>query len=264
MEKLLTNSLPPKPYLQIRRLKFKMTQPEAFELLQDKRRICTETSFSYKPLDDTQSIFIHVPKCAGVSITKVLYGNLAGGHTTLDGYLNIFEPSEILSYFKFAFVRNPWDRLVSAFHFLKAGGLNSQDKNWSDRNLQEFSEFNDFVRRWLNKDNIWKYHHFHPQCHYVRDPHNKVTLDFIGLFENLDNDFAYVAKRLEKDSALPKVNASSRKDYRTYYNDETRKIVEDVYAQDIGFLGYSFDNSSVKSQIQSRTVSNGSVVVDRS
>ena len=258
LKKLFVKPLSPKLYLQLRKLKFKVARPDAFARLQDKRRICTETSLSYKPFDDTQSIFIHVPKCAGVSISKVLYGNLAGGHTTLDGYLNIFEPSAMLSYFKFTIVRNPWDRIVSAFHFLKAGGLKSQDRIWSDRNLGDFSDFNDFVRRWLNEESIWQYHHFYPQYHYICDIHNKVDLDFIGFFENLDNDFSYIAAKLEKNSKLAKVNSSPRRDYQSYYDNETRKIVREIYAKDIKLLGYSFDNSSIKSQLKARKVSNNS------
>ncbi len=254
MRNLAVKALPPRLYLELRKLNFKITKPKSFSKLQAKRNIVTTSSYSYKPLDDTKSIFVHVPKCAGVSVSKALYGNLAGGHTTLDGYLNIFEPTEVFSYFKFTIVRNPWDRLVSAFHFLKADGLKDKDKNWSEHELKNFDNFDDFVKAWVNEDNIWKWHHFRPQYYYICDMKSKVKLDFIGFFENLNEDFAYIAKKLGKNCTLAKTNSSRRKSYFHYYNNATRQIVANVYARDIEMLGYDFDNSSIQTQLANRFI----------
>ena len=90
----------------------------------------TDDGYSFKPFDQCGCIFIHIPKCAGVSVSKALFGNLAGGHSRVVDYQLVFNSNEYSNYFKFTFVRNPWDRLVSAFFFLKKGGFNDADKKW--------------------------------------------------------------------------------------------------------------------------------------
>lgn len=230
-------------YLTLKRLNFKYTNNAQYRAYQEKRRVVTNTSYSYKPFDDKKCIFVHVPKCAGVSVCNTLFGNLAGGHATLEEYFYIFEPSKILSYFKFAIVRNPWDRVVSAFHFLKAGGFSEADRRWAEENISCYDDFGSFVRGWVNTENIWKRHHFTPQHHYILDRKHKVKLDFIGRFERLDDDFKVIARTIGCDrTMMQKVNGSGRSDYRNYYDESTIKIIEDVYAEDIELLGYRYND----------------------
>lgn len=208
-------------------------------------RRCNGDSYSLRPFDQTQSIFVHIPKCAGISVNKALYGNLAGGHKTFNQYLTTFEPKLVLNYFKFTIVRNPWDRLVSAYHFLQKGGANSTDLQWANRHLAAYTSFEQFVHYWLTPDNARSWYHFRPQSDFIIDSSAQISLDYIGYFETLEQDFAYIASRLNKDVQLAKTNKSQHVDYRSYYNDETRAIVADVYAKDISLLGYNFDNSQI-------------------
>lgn len=123
MKKKLIEILPSRVYLHLKRAHYKASHYKRFKNYQYQRKIITNDSYSFKPFDESKSIFVHIPKCAGVSINKSLYGNLAGGHTTFDEYIIIFEPKCIENYFKFTFVRNPWDRVVSAYFFLQKGGV---------------------------------------------------------------------------------------------------------------------------------------------
>ena len=249
---VIINQIPSPIYLYIKRTAFSVIYRKKFLNLQNKRRIQTDTSYSFKPFDDTKSIFVHIPKCAGVSVNKALYGNLAGAHSTLSDYSCIFSPKEINEYFKFTVVRNPWDRLVSAFHFLKKGGMNETDKMWAQTNIGEYKDFRSFVLNWLKEDNIWKYYHFRPQYHYFLESHQKVCIDFFAFLENLDNDFDFIASKINSNHKLHRINKSSHKDYKDYYDSDTRKIVASVYADDINLLGYTFDNSSLDKQIHDR------------
>ena len=252
IQEMVLSNLPTGVYLKIRHWYYKRNKPEAYRNLQNHRQIEVTDGYSYRPFDTTRSIFVHIPKCAGISVNRCLYGNLAGGHSTLEEYLDAFTPEEIISYFKFTVVRNPWDRLVSAYHFLKKGGCGYNDKTWFADELSEYADFEDFVKKWVNRDNIWKWHHFRPQYHYMLDKRGKVQLDFIAFLENIEADFSLIAERLGKDVSLPKSNQSERKDHAAYYTEETRNIVADAYAEDIKMLGYEFDNSSLKKQLKDR------------
>jgi hypothetical protein len=105
----------------------------------------------------------------------------------------------------------------------------------------------------LDKLNIWKFHYFRPQYHYILESRGKVGLDFVGFLENLDEDFLYISKRIGVDCQLQHKNKSQHADYRDFYTEETRKIVADVYAADIELLGYNFDNSSLPAQLAQRS-----------
>lgn len=252
MKQKLLDLLPPKVYLTLKHWDYKCTHRAQFKHLQDMRRLSTEDGYSYKPFDDKKSIFIHIPKCAGMSMAKTIFGNLAGGHATLEEYLNIFEPDCIANYFKFTVVRNPWDRLVSAYFFLKTGGLNSRDRNWFDEELADFESFNEFVTKWINRKNIWKMDHFRPQYHYMLDKRQKIHLDYVAFIENIDEDFACIADHVGVSRALPESNKSMHRSYMDYYNDLTMNIVAETYAEDVTMLGYTFDNSSLRTQLSER------------
>ncbi len=247
------------PY-SLRRFFYAILRNKKFRRLQKQRTIDTDSGYSYKPFIQNQCIFVHIPKAAGVSVCRALFHNLAGGHESIKKYQIVFSEEEFNHYFKFTFVRNPWDRLFSAYNFLKKGGINDSDKNWAMSNLQDYADFDDFVKRWVNSSNIYKYIHFLPQHHFLCLPgSDKLQVDFLGYFENIEDDFMHIKNKLALDFAANlihenKTESSSRKiDYRDFYTDKTRNIVYEVYKRDIDLLGYDFDNSSLSSQLTNRS-----------
>jgi hypothetical protein len=244
MKNFLISIFPTRLYLELKWYDYKLFRPKPFKNTQKLRHFNTENEGSYKPFDDKKAIFVHIPKCAGVSINKTLFGNLAGGHTTLEQYLTVFEPQNLLNYFKFTIVRNPWDRVVSAYFFLQQGGMNRWDKEFYELELKKYSTFEQFVCEWLVKpENIIKHHHFEPQIDFITDKYNKVKLDFIGYLENIDEDFEYICNKMKIQATLQNSNKSNRNNYQDYYSDETKAVVAEVYKQDIELLGYDFMNS---------------------
>ncbi|PSJ17036.1 sulfotransferase family 2 domain-containing protein [Nitrosomonas supralitoralis] len=206
------------------------------------RQRVSSDGYSLKPYDDLHCIFIHIPKTAGISVCQALFGCLGGGHLTARTYQVIFGAECYKNYFKFAFVRNPWDRLVSAYVFLKKGGLDEQDKIWAREHLDKFDNFQSFVMHGLTSSDIYCGLHFIPQCEYVVNKDNEIDVDFIGRFETLESDFEILAKRLGVSANLSKINHSQKGDYRSYYNDASAEVVAKLYSRDIELFDYSFDH----------------------
>ncbi|MEZ8325724.1 sulfotransferase family 2 domain-containing protein [Vibrio cyclitrophicus] len=190
--------------------------------------------------DQLRCIFVHIPKTAGTSMQESLFNYSHTGHCKWDVY-KAENSQKFKDYYKFAFVRNPFDRLVSAYFYLRNGGRNEGDKAWSDKVLINYPTFEDFVMNWLNDYNINTWNHFAPQSDYIFDKKNNQQVDFIGKFENINEDFKLVARDLGLDSELSKVNKSDRTDYQDYYNESMIKVVEKVYARDLDLLGYKYE-----------------------
>ena len=190
--------------------------------------------------DRQRCIFVHIPKCAGSSLAEGLLGQRNIGHIPLYWH-QLADPERFDDYFKFAFVRNPWDRLVSAYLYLQRGGAPRRDRGWS-RLVQRFPDFDAFVQHWLSPENARRSLLFLPQHEFVCDRFGLPGVDFIGRFENLAEDFASVAACLAMPARLPEVNRSpERQPYQEYYTQASRELVAQVYARDLQWFGYRFE-----------------------
>lgn len=176
--------------------------------------------------DEHKFIFFHIPKTGGSSITKSLRNNF--NVKLHHGYHNTpMEMNDLYGgYRSFAFIRNPWDRLVSIYSYYK------------DRvDVTDIVSFEEFC---LTLENYIKDYrvktHLKQQTEYL---HN---IDFIGKFENLNEDFQIVMSKYDKDLTLPHINSSIReKDYRKYYtSDDQIRSVNEFFKDDIKLLGYEF------------------------
>ena len=187
-------------------------------------------------------VYVHVPKCAGVSVSRALFGNLGGGHIALREYRLLLGRDAFASRFRFGFVRNPWDRLFSTWRFLQRGGMNAADAAWVGRELAACKDFEQFVEAWLSPAAIYRYIHLVPQYHFVCLPGQvRHGLDLLGRFESLQDDFARIAQRLDRPPVLARDNAAPEAgDYRQYYTRRMRYKVARIYRQDVERFGYSF------------------------
>jgi len=202
-------------------------------------------------------IFVHIPRCGGVSITLSdpifntepnFDAHLRLNDYSLKGYFGTQGPNE---YFKFAFVRNPWDRLVSIYNFWKQQDESHPFWEWdSHRSLyikDNNISFRRFVREVFKKNPIF---FKDKRCSDFAVPHLRECfqyieggIDFVGRFENLQKDFNTVCDKIGIDRiTLPHKNKSRHKHYSKYYNRKTRKIVAEMYANDIKNFGYSFES----------------------
>lgn len=200
-------------------------------------------------------VFVHVPKAAGTSVREGL-GRLPGNrprwtartkHETLADFdrlvsarLGVF--GRLLhrapaTYFRFCFVRNPWDRMVSlhryllAHHAARLGLVNS-----SLADLLERLEQGDPA--------ICALHSMRPQADFITTPSGRLLIDFVGHYEYLSEDFAAVLARLRcPPVTLAHANRSrhSGHDYRSEFDERSHDIVARRFADDIRHFGYVFD-----------------------
>lgn len=189
--------------------------------------------------DTHKCIFLHIPKTGGMSVSKSLFGAISLGHITPFGYKTIYGSKIFNDYFKFTFVRNPWDRIVSVYHYLKEGGFAPEEKKWIEI-LKPYDTFNKFICEWFIKGEFNDKVHFLPQYIFLFDS-DRLMVDFIGRYEFLEQDFMYVCDKIGTSSLLLKINTSKRiPDYRQYYTEESKKIVAEYYSKDISLFKYSF------------------------
>jgi len=139
-------------------------------------------------------------------------------------------PQEVYeTFFKFAFVRNPWDWQVSLYHFMR------QQSDHHQHDLIAEMNFEDYI--------VWRCNHdLHLQAEFVTDKEGNLIVDFVGRFESLQEDFDSICQQIGLPQlGLPHINRSHRRqDYRSYYNDRTRRLVETYFQRDIEIFGYSF------------------------
>ncbi len=219
---------------------YKWRHPDEYRMLRSTVYPSDGGDFSLKPFDQYQAIFVHITKTAGTSVAKSLFGYLPY-HYTATQYRVIYGKKTFNDYFKFAFVRNPWDRVYSSYRYLKGGGWNEKDKVWGETHLSKYSDFNDFVMHWLTVDNTKKHIHFKPQHEFIYDGNGSLIVDFVAYFETLDEDFRYISSCLNIQSSLEQHNTNPGSCYIDIYSTEAKEIVESVYKKDINLFGYEFD-----------------------
>jgi hypothetical protein len=187
----------------------------------------------------TGVLFIHIPKTAGISITKALY-NKEVGHLPLR-YYEKRHAHTIENLIKFTVVRNPWDRIYSAYHFLKAGGMAEypDDKIFFDKNISSYENFDHFVREWLTKKNAYSYIHFYPQLYFIET--RKIKLDYILRFENINIELPSIMSNHGIHIELKKLNTSLKnQEYQSAYSQKSKDIVYKTYKKDIMLFKYEF------------------------
>jgi chondroitin 4-sulfotransferase 11 len=200
-------------------------------------------------------IFVHINKCAGQSIRRTLPHGLFGGtrgHNTIQHYLGLLRAKgrDPADYFKFTIVRNPWDKVVSFYHYHKR-------REWDifPWTVADEPDFNSFLQRlFVANDGALAQeifrgrsgsstHHLRlsNSLEWVSDAEGNVLVDFIGRVENLQADFDQICARIGiRQRALPHANRSSHKPYWEYYDEASREIVARRFQRDIEYFGYRF------------------------
>ncbi len=210
-------------------------------------------------------IFVHVQKTGGASISEVLkaavpdIGRIGPRHISASEAMGKVEGWE--EYFKFAFVRNPWARLVSWYSMINdeaKGQVTKSQKRRRRRNpiwrytVENGPTFEDFIKNCTDeieiKDGVC-YSFAYNQLDYLTDENGDLLVDFIGRFERFDDDLAVAFDRIGVDAGgIPHKNRSlssrSRRHYSSFYTPETEQIVRERFQKDIEYFGYEFEDAN--------------------
>jgi hypothetical protein len=198
-------------------------------------------------------LFVHIFKTAGTSITDSLarYCYRPGStrpsnwmaylstnwekihRTPIKKHATALEIRDSLdrdvfeSFFKFTFVRNPWDWQVSLYHYIL-----EHPENRGHEETRKMGNFRNFV---LSREGST-----FTQTGCLTDADGNLLVDFVGKFENLDRDFGTVCEKAGISAHLPHINKTQRSGYRDYYDSDTRVLTAKLYAEDIERFGYTF------------------------
>lgn len=149
-------------------------------------------------------------------------------------------------YFKFAFVRNPWDRTWSAYRNLRkfVGRDDCADGIWASQYVHDTPSFESFVlklKRPVYRSIVLQWTHFRPQHKWLQIPFvSRVGCDFVGRFETLDDDVDFIKSRLGVSVEVPGGKGKPSRGYTDVYSPEMAKIVGDIYRVDVDAFGYHY------------------------
>jgi len=183
-------------------------------------------------------LFIHVPKAAGVSVSKAIYGRTLGHFYALK--IKKLCPTMFSKLFTFAFVRHPVDRLYSAYQFSKNGGtrvMGMKNPNYYTHH-PDFKTFDLFVTKWLIKQNLLEIDGvFRPQYLYVCDDKFNVLVDKVYKLENIKVAAFQISKKIDKKIIFQHYNKSIQEDKNI--SNETIDIIFKLYNKDFDIFSYN-------------------------
>lgn len=208
-------------------------------------------------------IFIEIHKTGSTTIFSVLLDSIKDGwgatreqvdkskHLPLESYKEKY-PKKYDEYFKFTFVRNPWSRAVSLY--LRGESAPA----WKNQTFKDFVK--DMQGAWANTDGDFyekgEEGFYKNQIDFARlRGSEKLETDFIGKIENLENDLRFICKKIDLDfdekiwKKRKRMNVSCKrkkenKHYSEYYDEETKNIIAEKFAEDIDYFGYKFESAN--------------------
>ena len=178
-------------------------------------------------------VFIHINKTGGTSIEKAL--KLAFEHRTALEKIEELGREEWDRRFSFAVVRNPWDKVVSHYHYrvkTNQTGLGRRAIPFREWVIRAYGEHE---HRYYDQPRM-----FMPQIRWITDERGEILVSFVASFERLQMDWDVICRRIGVKATLPHVKKSVHRPFRELYDERTREIVAREFAEDIDAFGYSF------------------------
>lgn len=219
-------------------------------------------------LEPYQAVYIDIAKVASSSIKATLAAALglddAGGNPHEVGFprppaASPAGPRLFPDHYAFAFVRNPWTRLVSCYRDKirgEVGDFTGFAESGVAHCLAHYGVFTpamtfaDFVHAVAAIPDDQADEHFRAQAGYVTNAAGAIAVDFVGRYESFTEDFAHVGRTigLPTNLRLPKLQAAPPADPAGYYTPAIIEIVARRYQRDLALFGYRWDSQQGSQQ----------------
>jgi len=213
-----------------------------------------------------KAIFVHIPKCAGQSVEEafcrdiditwdkraVLLLRPKGiadpkkapkrlAHLKARDYVGLkYIPQDMyMNYLKFSIIRNPWDRIFSLYKYI--GRKSGTFKDFVCNKLGDIDDTRPLSFYW------------HPQHEFLSSKKGEIIVDSVIKFENMRETIEDIFTKLgfsetslphknkSKDIKVPGRDNAGETDYKDFYCEETRAIIQRIYTKDIKQFGYEFE-----------------------
>ena len=194
-------------------------------------------------------VFIHIPKNSGTSMTKELqktykntqllinverYGVNIGidkMHLYYDVIDKFISKNILCNYFKFCIIRNPYNKLYSAWNFIKK--------------RHGYNDVNDFIKYKLDEEFIYGKEiipgdarvHYRPQFTFVYNDDDNIFVDFVIRYENLNEDILKMNEKYDLNVPLYE-NGNIKKSYINFLNKESITKINYLYKKDFELFNY--------------------------
>ena len=192
-----------------------------------------------------QALAIAAVIASGVALFVTELSTQASLALTRSEYYAQYRFAEVFARcFKFAFVRNPWDKAVSQYAYMA-----------QREDLRRFvgmpaqATFKQYLTLIARRRHVqWE-----PQLSFLLDANGELLVDFVGRYERLAADAQEVLRCLGLPGrALPHANPSQRRAYQEYYDDEAREMVAAMYAEDIRWFGYHYQQQPASARCEAQ------------
>lgn len=187
----------------------------------------------------TNISYLHIPKTAGTSILDWIRNTAPVIQEWESHPKNSVLKTVCPNNTTFTVIRNPWDRMVSAYHYLRQISL-PKGSSWlkiNNINEENFPTFEDWILNLHNYNNPEAYW-FRPET--AQSEWIDSSVEIVLKYETLDTDFKTIQDLFKSSAPLPHHYKSKRSNYKDYYNDVTKTIVANLNEKDIDTFKYTY------------------------
>lgn len=157
-------------------------------------------------------IFIHIPKCAGTSISYSIYGQSLGHRRARD--LQMTYPEVFGRLYSFGVLRNPVERAISSWRYaINGGGNDGWIRPRPEYLSTDFQDFDRFAQEWLPKQSVETLDFvFQPQSRFVTNDNGQVLVNELFVLDDLESRWGSISDKFDpKIDYLATRNAAKSK-----------------------------------------------------
>lgn len=178
--------------------------------------------------------YVHIPKTGGTTVEYLFFNKYCqSNHNGINSYTEHFDK------YLFTFVRNPYTRIISSYLYYKNGGNETKSDALKMENINSLADF-------LKKKNkhLKKAAHLRTQYSYLQD---NPSIDFIGRFENFENDLNFLCKKLKIKNSKVHLRKGKKNTFTFIITPEEIDLISDLYHVD--FTKYNYKKIKITKEM---------------